>query len=308
MRWYIQRIEAEHMLNGGIVDPRENRQARAIGAGSKSLDKMDECVLLFLYLQEPTRSNRSYVDNLLELTGTTVSASTVSRFFNHAFPISGRFRKPNLVPIDKFKPENLLRAQEYLMVLARIDPTRLQFGDEKLLKGSEVYCRKTRRSVLDGTVPAVVTASDFRNTYAIYGMCGIDEDTAPLYWRIHTGNNDSDEFSYDIESAIVIGYLRGGHVLVPDNAIIHSGRDNKVLEEWLWKEFGVFVLWLPMRAPEWNPQELYWQFLVLELRNYPMATLRKFTTHAVARAAHSLMQKVTHSRVAGWFRHSQVFR
>jgi hypothetical protein len=161
---------------------------------------------------------------------------------------------------------------------------------------------------LDGTVPAVVTASDFRNTYAIYGMCGIDEDTAPLYWRIHTGNNDSDEFSYDIESAIVIGYLRGGHVLVIDNAIIHSGRDNKVLEEWLWKEFGVFVLWLPTRAPEWNPQELCWRFLVLELRNYPMATLRKFTTHAVARAAHSLMQKVTHSRVAGWFRRSQVFR
>jgi hypothetical protein len=105
---------------------------------------------------------------------------------------------------------------------------------EKLLKGSEVYYRKTWHSVLDGTVPAVITASDFRNTYAIYGMCGIDEDTALLYWRIHTGINDSDEFSCDIESAIVIWYLRGAHVLVLDNAIIHSGWDNNVLEEWLW--------------------------------------------------------------------------
>lgn len=58
-------------------------------------------------------------------------------------------------------------------------------------------------------------------------MCGIDEDVAPLYWRIHDGNNDADEFSYDVETACIIGYLRQGVVLVLDNAAIHSGRDNK---------------------------------------------------------------------------------
>ena len=56
--------------------------------------------------------------------------------------------QPEPARLDTFKPENLLSAQEYLMVLAQIDPTLSRFGDEKLLKGSEVYCRKTQRSAI----------------------------------------------------------------------------------------------------------------------------------------------------------------
>ena len=82
--------------------------------------------------------------------GTKVSRSIVSRWFNYFFPISGKFRKPNLVPIDKFKPSNMLKAEEYISVLSCIAPDRLRFGDEKLIKGAEVYCRRTRRNVFTG--------------------------------------------------------------------------------------------------------------------------------------------------------------
>ena len=47
---------------------------------------------------------------------------------------------------------------------------------------------------------------------------------------------------YDIERACALGYLLAGHILTFENAIIHSGKDNKHLEEWLWRSVGVFVL------------------------------------------------------------------
>jgi hypothetical protein len=84
------------------------------------------------------------------LTGTSVSESTVSRFFNHGFPIRGGLCRPNLVPIDKFKPENIERAFEYLQVLAQIAPHRLVFGDEKHLKGQDLFNRKNRKNPMTG--------------------------------------------------------------------------------------------------------------------------------------------------------------
>ena len=94
--------------------------------------------------------------------------------------------------------------------------------------------------------------------------------TQQLYWWIHNGTNDSEEFAYDIEMACALGYLRVGHIVTLDNAIIHSDKDNKHLEEWLWWLVGVFVLWLPTRSPEWNPDSYrlsYGQTPVSELRS-----------------------------------------
>jgi hypothetical protein len=101
-------------------------------------------------LLEPSHSNGSYIDNLFAITGTVASISTLSRWFKDFFPISGGFCKPNLVPVDKFKPKNLWRAAEYAEAIAIIAPHKLRFGDEKLIKESEVYCRRTRRNVLTG--------------------------------------------------------------------------------------------------------------------------------------------------------------
>jgi len=51
-----------------------------------------------------------------------LSESTVSRFFNHGFPIRGGFCKPNLVPYDKIWPVNIKKAKKYIKTLAKIDP------------------------------------------------------------------------------------------------------------------------------------------------------------------------------------------
>jgi len=60
---------------------------RQLGAGAISLDPEDCFVLYQLYRKHPTRSLKSYVRELYYYTGTIVSQSTVSRFFNHGFAI-----------------------------------------------------------------------------------------------------------------------------------------------------------------------------------------------------------------------------
>lgn len=150
-RDFVRKVYGEMLdNNGSIIDPRTQVQNRARGAGAYTFSEFDHYVLLFLYLEEPSRTNASYVERLYSITGTVTSKSVVSRWFNHFFPISGKFRKPNLVPVDKFKPQNYWKAQEYLEAISLISPNRLRFGDEKLIKGAEVYCRRTRRNILTG--------------------------------------------------------------------------------------------------------------------------------------------------------------
>ena len=69
---------------------------------------------------------------------------------------------------------------EYLLVLSVFDRSRIKFGDEKHVKGAELFCRKTRRAVFTGEVPPVLTHADVRNTSSIVGFCGIENRTPPV--------------------------------------------------------------------------------------------------------------------------------
>jgi hypothetical protein len=101
---------------------------------------------------------------IYHITGTAASKSTMSRFFLGFFPFRGSLRKPNLTPYDKFKPENIARANEFILFIIKIAPHRLKFGDEKLLKGGDLFNRQVRRNPMTGEVPSVLTSLDFRNT------------------------------------------------------------------------------------------------------------------------------------------------
>ena len=71
-------------------------------------------------------------------TGTIVSQSTVSRFFNHGFAIKGCLCKANFVPYDKFRPANIEKAVQYLRYLVQFDPRRVKYADEKSIKGRAI--------------------------------------------------------------------------------------------------------------------------------------------------------------------------
>ena len=141
---FVDKIKNELILNKRVLRPSVIRENKDIvrGPGAQTLDEFDQFVLLQLHSREPSRSLKSYVQWLFEYAGTVVSESTVSCFFLHAFPIRGGFVKPNLVPYDKFRPENKAKAYEYLYMLSHYAPERVKFGDEKSLKGQELFSRR----------------------------------------------------------------------------------------------------------------------------------------------------------------------
>jgi hypothetical protein len=175
-----------------------------------------------------------------------MSESTVSRWFHEAFPIRSRLCMPNLVPYGKFRPRNMEKAWEYLDHIARISPERLKYRDEKSLKGKAIFNKIARRDVLTGLILPTMTDPDFWNTYSIIGICGICTRLSHVRYRITDATLDANLFSMEIESAFAHRYLRAGDVLILDNAAIHTGKDNSVIEEWLWEEHMVLVSFCPL--------------------------------------------------------------
>jgi len=300
---FVRKVEKELLDYGRVLAPNEKpRHCKYKGPGSKTLDEFDTWIILQLYLAEPSRCLPSYVRWLKQLIGTEVSESTISRFFKEAFPYSATLRRPNLVPFDKFRPENCMKAIDYLNIIVQIDPRRIKFGDEKSLKGKEVFNRKVRVNPMTGEIPPLYTTSDFRNTYSLTGFCSIDRRSTAVFCSIHDEINTATEFSVQVELAMSSGFFYPGDVMVLDNATIHSGGENSVLEDWLWDRFGVFVLFLPARSPEFNPIELVWNTLVARLKNVPLDELYAIGSDCSAIASQKIISEMTHSEVCSYYK------
>ena len=143
---FVEKIEREKFLPKEV--PIENVQE----PGAETLDDFDSVILMFLFMEEPSRqlSLSSFCEWLEFVTGTCVSKSTISQFFIHAFHHRGSLCCPNLVPFDKFKPDNIKRAFEYLDIIAGITPNQIVFGDEKHLKGKDIQPNHWRSTSHDG--------------------------------------------------------------------------------------------------------------------------------------------------------------
>jgi hypothetical protein len=283
----------------------DNRKA-PVGPGALSMDELDVFVILMLYHEEPSRRLANYVKCLYYYTGTIVSRSTISRLFKNGFDIKGSLCKPDLIPRDKFRPANIYKAVEYLIILSQFARVRIKFGDEKHLKGSEMYCRHTRRNVLTGEIPPVMTESDFRNTYSVFGICGIDTRVSPVRYGIVQGTNDAENFAVQIENALLAGFLLPFDVLVLDNAAIHTGKENFVLEDWLWSNFRILVILLPARSPEWNPIELLWNSLAGRLNSFDLILIPFLGPHPLVGAAEIILNQVTHDEIDRYYKKCNV--
>lgn len=192
-----------------------------------------------------------------------------------------------------------------MAIVSKIKPERIKFVDEKHLEGRELWCRKVRRNIFTGEVPGIITHPDFRMTYSITGFCGIDRRVSPMRYGITLNNNNSESFSTNVVLAVSSGFLQRGDVLVADNATIHSGGVNSDLENWLWDNFRVFVLWLPARNPEWNPIELVWNILVARLGTFSLEVARSIPgSHSLVAAADIILGGITHEEVQACYEKS----
>jgi hypothetical protein len=75
--------------------------------------------------------------------------------------------------------------------------------------------------------------SDFRNTYSVAGFCGVDPSSHPMFFSIHELANNATHFAISVEKAITCDFLKPSDVLAMDNAQVHSGWENEVLEHFL---------------------------------------------------------------------------
>ena len=210
--------------------------------------------------------------------------------------------KGNKVPIDKYKPENVAYYREFLQTVEELDPRRIKFCDEKLLKGNEIFNKRGRRDPETGEVPEMTVDSDFRNTYSIVGFSGIDKKSPPVSFVIHEEKNDATSFFEKVAEAIAEGFLRAGDVLVMDNAAIHLQGENDGLDDWLWENHRIAVLPLPTRSPELNPIELTWRSLVSKLRALPLKTMERHNQHATAKEASRILSDMSHKSIRASYR------
>ena len=116
----------------------------------------------------------------------------------------------------------------------RVPQWSLVFGDEKSLKGAELFNRSGRADPLTGLVEDFVIDSDWRNTYAITGLCRIGRDRPPFSYIIHNGSNIAAVFSDFIIQNLASGFLQLGDFLVLDNASIHHFQEAMGLHAYLW--------------------------------------------------------------------------
>ena len=300
---FANKVRTELLVHGRILTPREIRRNSAAprGPGAKTLSSYDKFIILQLCIEEPSRSLEGYREWLYRFTGKNVSTSTIRRLLKKGYVHEANLIKPNLVPYDKFKPDNIAKALEYMSMLKCLDLGRVIFGDEKLLKGQELYNRKARINPITGEKPKLVVDPDFRITHSITAFTSLSEDV-PVWYRIHEGNNDAEEFSKDVLTAIAMGFIKEWDVLVVDNAAYHCGKGNSVLKEWLWENHSVFLLFLPARAPEWNPVELVWSTLVQRLKCVNLAELReRYQKNAAAHAASEILDKMTPQLVGKFY-------
>ena len=99
---------------GSLTDPELTNSEKMREREKKYyLEPTEELFLLSLRAEKPARPNCEYLAQLATYYGTVVSTSFISVWFNTRFGHKGSFKKPNLVPLDKFRQENVIRFIEY---------------------------------------------------------------------------------------------------------------------------------------------------------------------------------------------------
>ena len=181
-------------------------------------------------------------------------------------------------------------------------PHRIKFGDEKPLKGADLFNGKARKDPFTGLVPPTIVDSDFRNTYNIIGFCGIDIRNPAVDFYI-VGEDETTTaatFMAAIECSVAKGFLGPGDILVLDNAAIHIYRESQGLFDYLWSH-GILLITLPTRVPELNPIELVWNTLVQRL----LALCLSVTggRHSIVEFSSYILSTMTHHEVSKYFAH-----
>jgi hypothetical protein len=233
----IRKIIMELENTGSLQDPDLiNSEKMRTREKQFYLEPSEELFLLALRAENPGRPNREYVAQLYITYGTIVSTSFISVWFEKRLTYRGSFRKPNLVPIDKFRRENVIRFIEYKLKCELLfDHSRFCFIDEKHLVNSDSVPKKLRGCPLTGRMDFIPVSGDFREAYNMIACISANPlKDKPCVYAIGKKNGSAESFMEFCHMMILSGWLRHDEVIVMDNAGIHTGGDCKEIEEFFW--------------------------------------------------------------------------
>ena len=268
-RAFVYKIINELQLEGEIQDPllHPRRASEPVVCGN--LTQEQELYLLSLRAEAPARSNKDYVRHLYWQYGVKISESSVSNFFLYRFSFSGKYRKANLVPLDKFKIENRINYFRFMRTVKWLrDHTKWKFFDEKHLVNKDTLDKKVCANPLTGQIDCIPVSGDFRESYNLIAAITCDKTNgSSMQYTMGKANGTAEAFMLFINRLLINGWLKHGDVLCLDNARIHSGGEASILEDYVWNyvrdesPMHIYVAWLPTRAPELNPIEFIFHIL-----------------------------------------------
>jgi hypothetical protein len=278
---YASKVIEELLDTGDLVDPELTRPNQMdsgyfVGVGARSLKLEEEVFLLALRTEKPNRPNLDYIRQLERRYGTKVSSPFITKWFQKRFNHPGNFRKPNLVPLDKFKTENLLRYIDFCDIIDKFpDKSIFNFLDEKHIVNKDAMASKIRADPTTGFMDFIPVSGDFRDAFNLFAVVSANpEKRHPIEWIIGRENGDSHCFVAFIKHLITSGWFRHDEVLVMDNAAIHTGGDADIVEDLLWdtviegRALNVLTVFLPTRSPELNPIELVFHILARRIQSF----------------------------------------
>jgi hypothetical protein len=211
--------------------------------------------LLSLRAGDGRRPNISYIHELFLAYGRTISSSFISFWFNKRFRFGGRFKKPNLVPLDKFKDGNIIKYHKYIKKMGILpDKTKFHFLGEKHLVNRDVLPNKTRADPQTGYMDAILLVSgNFWEAYNLLAIISANPKKAsPIHYVIGKENGNATSFTAYVMELISCRWFEHGDVLVLNNAAIHSGGDAAgSIEDYIWHTIiyghplNVLVIFLP---------------------------------------------------------------
>jgi transposase len=125
---------------------------------------------------------------------------------------------------------------------------------------------------------------------SVMGALGVEGFVAPLSFK---GTLNGELFGFYVEQ-VLAPVMKAGDVLVLDNLSSHKVKG--VLDP-LYKK-GVFVVFLPVYSPDFNPVELVWSKIKAYLRKVKARTL-EILYSAISEA----LATITPVDIEGWIKH-----
>jgi transposase len=278
---YAKQVIVEYKAKGVVRDPESIRREKnnVVGPGQK-LSTIHEMFLLCLRTLDPARPIYSYLQELNNQFGLSVSKQSITEWWDKRWEFRGKLAKAIQIPLDKWKPANQVRYYEFVQKLRLYnDHSKYNFIDEKHIYNKDCYPLRVRRDPLSGKLPCIHVSGDFRDAYNIMAVISPNpEKEAPIDYTIAVENGTSEAFVGFVTYLIAKRFLRHHEFVVMDNARIHSLGNATVVEDMLWetivdgRPLHILVLYLPTRSPELNPIELVFHILAFRVRSFRYRT------------------------------------